>query len=56
MDAKLKPKKSAKQVSKKKYAKMKANDETGHWEGNFWCDCKTRGWRKWLQQKYYGKF
>lgn len=41
-------------LSKKDYDKMKPRKDCGHWEGKYWCDCKTRGIRKWLGVKRYG--
>lgn len=40
-----------KQLSKKKLKKRK---DCGHWEGKFWCNCRTRNIRKWLGYKKFG--
>jgi hypothetical protein len=37
-----------------KHAK-KHDKELGHFEGKYWCDCKTRGYRHYLAKKLYGK-
>lgn len=45
----------SKQLSKKKYQKKKGNlKEIGHFEGKYFCDCRTRNIRKWLGVKRYG--
>jgi hypothetical protein len=41
-------------ISKKRFEK-KGPPSCGHWEGKFWCDCRTRGFRKWLGLKLFGK-
>lgn len=42
-------------VTKREYmSKGLGNKECGHWEGNFWCDCKVRGYRVWLGIKKFG--
>lgn len=28
--------------------------ELGHWEGKYWCDCGTRGYRHFLGLKLFG--
>lgn len=38
-------------MTKKKFIQKKPHKEDGHWEGNFWCDCRTRNRRKWLAFK-----
>jgi len=44
-----------KQLSKKDYLKKKANlKEASHWEGKYFCNCRTRNIRKWLGVKRYG--
>jgi hypothetical protein len=43
------------QISKKDLRKKKPNrKETGHWEGKYWCDCRTRNYRAWLSVKRNG--
>ncbi len=44
----------AKSVSKRAYMKRKPRPEEGHWEGKYWCNCRTRNIRKWLSKKKYG--
>lgn len=41
-----------KQLEKKK---LKKRPDCGHYEGKFWCDCRTRNIRKYLGIKRYGK-
>jgi len=43
-----------KQISKKNHSKKKPTFEEGHWEGKYWCNCLTRGYRLWLGKKKYG--
>lgn len=44
-------------LSKNDYLKKKPNKkETGHFEGKYWCDCRTKGYRLWLGIKKYGYF
>lgn len=43
-----------KKISKKKYLNSPKTYEIGHWEGKYWCDCKTRNYRKWCYVKLYG--
>lgn len=41
------------QLSKKARSKKKPNrKEEGHWEGKYWCNCKTRNYRRWLGRKF----
>jgi hypothetical protein len=41
-----------KQLSKKDhYKKRKNHAEEGHWEGKYWCNCKTRNIRRWFGKK-----
>lgn len=30
------------------YKKRKKNKDACHWEGQFYCDCRVRNYRKWL--------
>jgi len=39
------------QITKKDNARANYHRETGHWEGKYWCNCLTRGWRKWRAKK-----
>lgn len=44
-----------KYLSKKAHYKKKPNRrEEGHWEGDYWCNCKTKKYRLWLGVKRYG--
>lgn len=43
-----------KQLSKKAYIKKKEAPDQTHWEGDYFCDCRTRNIRKWLAKKKYG--
>lgn len=43
-----------KHLSKKDLHKKKSTKEEGHWEGKYWCYCRTRNYRKWLGIKKYG--
>ncbi len=43
-----------KQLSKKDLSKKKPTKEEGHWESKFWCNCRTRNYRRWLGLKRYG--
>lgn len=43
-----------KQLTKKDLSKKKPTKEEGHWEGKFWCNCRTRNYRRWLGLKKYG--
>ena len=44
------------QLSKKDHCKKKPNrTEEGHWEGKFWCNCRTRNYRTWLGVKKHGQ-
>jgi hypothetical protein len=45
-----------KQVSKKYLFNKKSRKEHGHFEGKYWCDCKTRNYRKWLAIKRGGQY
>lgn len=38
-------------MTKKDYIKKKASKEASHWEGKYFCDCRTKGIRKWLGVK-----
>jgi len=38
----------SKQLSKRDHSKKKPNPDEGHFEGKFWCDCRTRNYRRWL--------
>jgi len=40
------------ELSKKKLTKPRK--DCGHWEGKYWCNCRTRNIRKWLGVKRYG--
>lgn len=44
-----------KQISKKEYINKKSPKDASHWEGKYFCDCRTRNIRKWLAFKKYGK-
>lgn len=44
-----------KQLTKKEYAKRKPSKDNSHWEGGYFCDCRTRNVRKWLGIKMYGQ-
>ena len=43
-----------KQLSKRNYIKRKHDKDQSHWEGDYFCDCRTRNIRKWLGFKRYG--
>lgn len=43
-----------KQLTKKDHSKKKPIKEEGHFEGKYWCNCKTRNYRRWLGLKKYG--
>lgn len=45
-----------KKLSKKKFEKKKKkNPDAVHWEGNYYCACRIRNYRKWLAIKRHGK-
>jgi hypothetical protein len=33
---------------------LKKRSDCGHFEGKYWCDCRTRNIRKWLGMKRHG--
>lgn len=40
------------QMTKIDHSKKKPNrSEEGHSEGKFWCNCRTRNYRRWLGKK-----
>ncbi len=43
-----------KQISKKDYHNRKPKPDDSHWEGKYFCDCRTRNIRKWIGRKRYG--
>jgi hypothetical protein len=43
-----------KQLPKKKM-QLKKREDCGHFEGKYWCDCRTRNIRKYLGIKRYGR-
>ena len=42
------------QLTKKDHNKKYATKEQGHYEGKYWCNCRTRNYRLWLGVKRYG--
>lgn len=43
------------QITKKDHVKKKPNRrEEGHWESKYWCNCRTRNYRRWLGKKRFG--
>lgn len=48
--------KDMKQATKKELHRhsKKHSRELGHWEGRYWCDYLTRGYRRWLGKKLHG--
>lgn len=40
------------QSTKKEYHKKR---KQGHWEGKYFCDCRTKNYRRWRGLKRYGK-
>lgn len=42
------------QITKRDLYKKKPRKEIGHLEGKYWCNCKTRNYRRWLAIKKWG--